>query len=113
MQQMIADILTQYGSTVTLRKSDGTEQTLRAFIQPVTAKSLLNMRKTVHDLGQIPTGQFVYIGPPEPCPGENDLLLLANERYAVRRCELLMLADEPLYRWGLLVKVGGDDPWNN
>lgn len=113
MQQMIAAILMQYGTAVTVRRPDGTEVSVRAFIQPVTAKSWLNMRKAVHELGDIPAGQFVYIGPAEPRPGEDDLLLSAGNRYAVRRCEVLTLADEALYTWGLLVKVGGDDPWNN
>ena len=113
MQQMIAAILMQYGSSVTILGADGTEQTVRAFLQPVTAKICQNMRKSVHELGDIPAGQFVYIGPPEPCPGENDVLFCAGVRYAVRRCEVLMLADEALYTWGLLVKVGGDDPWSS
>ena len=113
MQQMIAAILMQYGSTVTVRSLDGSQTVVRAFIQPVTAKSWRNMRKSVHELGDIPAGQFVYIGPAEPCPGEDDVLVCAGQRYAVRRAEVLVLADEALYTWGLLVKIGGDDPWNS
>ena len=113
MREMIDAILHQYGSALTVQRPDGTEKELRGFVQPVTSSGWQNMKKVIHPLGQLPTGQYVYIGPSDGMLGEDDLVVCMGETYRVLRCEALSLADEVLYTWGLLKKAGGEDPWNN
>lgn len=113
MKELLDAILTGYGSTVTILYEDDTQVTVRAFLQPVSAKGWQNMQAAVKNLGEIAPGQFVYIGPAEKPLSDRDRLLCAGQRYQVRRAEVLQLADESLYVWGLAVKDGGDDPWNN
>lgn len=113
MKELLDAILAGYGSAMTILHEDGTQIPVRAFLQPVTGKSWQNMQTAVRSLGQIAPGQFVYIGPAQTAVSENDRLLLGAERYQMRRAEMLRLADETLYVWGLAVKDGGDDPWNN
>lgn len=113
MRELIESILAQYGSTVTICRADGSEITVLGFVQPVTSKGWQNMQKVIHSLGQIPTGQYVYIGPADGALAEDDIAVCMGQRYRVMKCEVLCLADEELYSWGLLRKAGGEDPWNS
>ena len=113
MRELLDAILTGYGSTMTVLREDGTQVSVKAFLQPVSGKSWQNMQTAVRNLGEIAPGQFVYIGPAQTAISESDRILLGGERYQMRRAEMLRLADETLYVWGLAVKDGGDDPWNS
>lgn len=113
MKAMIDAILAGYGSPVMLRRKDGTQQQIHAFVQPVTERSWQSIRKTMHALGEEPVGKFVYIGPAAPGIGESDTVICAEREFAVRRAETLELAGQALYSWGLLTPCGGEDPWNS
>ncbi len=113
MKELLDAILTGYGSEMTVLHEDGTQESVRAFLQPVSSKSWQNMQMAVKNLGEIAPGQFVYIGPARPPLSDCDRLLCGSQRYQMRRAEILRLADEELYVWGLAVKDGGDDPWNS
>ena len=113
MRELLDAILTGYGSTMSVLREDGSQESVRAFLQPVSSKSWQNMRAAVRSLGEIAPGQFVYIGPAQTAISESDRIVLNGERYQMRRAEVLQLADETLYVWGLAVKDGGDDPWNS
>lgn len=112
MKQTITRILAQYGSTVTLRGTDG-EKTIRAFVQPVTAKSEEAMRRYIETLGELPRGKFIYIGPVETPAHADDTLVCQGRAFRVCRAETLMLGDEALYIWGLLREEGGEEPWTS
>ena len=112
MKEKIARILEAYGSDVRIEKADGA-CAVRAFIQPVTASGWDSVRKTVSDLGQVPVGRFVYIGPAEPFAQEGDRLVCADKTYKVCRAEQMLFGSEELYTWGLLRQEGGAAEWNN
>ena len=112
MKALIQSILTGYGSLVTIRDGEST-RTFRAFIQPVTEKGWQNTRKIIASLGQVPKGQYVYIGPAEMELLEGQMLEARWQKYLVRRCEKVFLGEEAMYTWALLTKVGGADPWNS
>lgn len=65
MQRMVEKILNTYGTAVTLHHG-GTDYELRAFFQPVRSKSWQYLEGNYSPLGEIPRGQYVYIGPVEP-----------------------------------------------
>ena len=112
MRQILAGIIRSFGSTVEAVKGGETAR-FRAFLQPVTSKSWQNMDRVIGPLGEIPRGQYLYIGPVEQDVLAADFLRCGGAAYLVRRADTLLLGDEPLYVWALLVRRGGEDPWND
>ncbi len=112
MRDLIDGILANYGSTVTAVGA-ASSRSFRAFLQLVTSKSWQNMEKVFGPLGEIPRGQYLYLG-----PAEEDILSAAHLtcngiKYLVRRADTILIGDEPAYVWGLCVRRGADDPWSN
>ena len=110
MQQMVGKILETYGSAMTLQQ-DETSFAIRAFFQPVRSKSWQYLEGNYSPLGEIPRGQYVYIGPIEPEAKVGDVLTVAGKDYWLRRTELICDRDGPVYCWGMCVEKGGEDNW--
>ena len=110
MEQMISKILNTYGAAVTLCRG-GTDYEIRAFFQPVRSKSWSYLDGEYSPLGEIPRGQYVYIGPVEPAAEVGDSLMVGNKGYWLRRTELIYDANGPVYCWGMCVEKGGEDTW--
>ncbi len=112
MRSIIEAIIENYGSTVTAVQG-AAEHSFRAFLQPVTGKSWQNMEKAFGPLGEIPRGQYLYLGPAARDIAETDHLRCGGKDYLVRRAEPILVRDEALFIWGLCVPKGADDPWSN
>ncbi len=110
MRAVIERIIESYGSTVTAVQG-AQEQSFRAFLQPVTSKSWQNMERVFGPLGEIPRGQYLYLGPAAQDVSQADCLRCGGTDYLVRRAEPILVGDEALYLWGLCVRKGADDPW--
>ena len=110
MRQMIEKILKAYGSAVTLQHQDGTYD-IRAFFQPVRSKSWQYLEGNYSPLGEIPRGQYVYIGPVEPQAEAGDTLIVDSKAYWLRRTELVRDSGGAVYCWGMCVEKGGEDNW--
>ena len=110
MRQMIEKILNGYGSAVTLLHQDSTFE-IRAFFQPVRSKSWQYLEGNYSPLGEIPRGQYVYIGPVEPKANAGDTLIVDAKAYWLRRTELVRDSEGPVYCWGMCVEKGGEDNW--
>ena len=110
MRQMIDKILNHYGSMVTLQQQDNTHS-IRVFFQPVRSKSWQYLEGNYSPLGEIPRGQYVYIGPVKPVATAGDTVTVGDRQYWLRRCEVIYDADGPVYRWGICVEKGGEDTW--
>lgn len=89
MKRRIAALIRRYGSSVQAVFPDRTE-IVRAFLQPVTSRSWQNMDHMIPTGGEVPRGQFLYIGPPE-----------------------LDIRGAELFLWGLCVEGGREDPWSS
>ena len=87
------------------------EYEIRAFFQPVRSKSWAYLDGEYSPLGEIPRGQYVYIGPVEPAAEAGDSLTVGNKGYWLRRTELIYDANGPVYCWGMCVEKGGEDTW--
>ena len=109
MKRSFERIIRFYGCQVTLEGPKGTK-TLRAFLRPVTSRSLHNLRREMDELGMVPGGQYVFIGPADCGLEEAELVLSAGKRYAPRRVERLLIGEEAVCVWGLLAGEGGEDP---
>lgn len=112
MRGIIEAIIESYGSTVTA--VCGEESTsFRAFLQLVTSKSWQNMERVFGPLGEIPRGQYLYIGPADRDIAGADYLRCGGTDYIVRRADPILVGDEALFVWGLCVRKGADDPWSS
>ena len=103
-------IMEKYGSVVTL-SHDGTDVQVKAFFQPVRSKSWSYLSGEYSPLGEIPRGQYVYIGPAEPAAAMGDTIQVGGQKYWLRRSELIRDSDGPVYCWGMCVEKGGEDTW--
>lgn len=112
MKEQIARLLSRYGSTVTVH-FEKEDCIVRALLQPVTSRSWQNMERMIPVGGQIPRGQFLYIGPPEVDVTQATHLSLLGKHYIVRRVDQIVYQDQVLYLWGLLVEGGREDPWSD
>ncbi len=104
MKRTLSDLTARYGRTVRRGQAE-----FSAFLNPVTHTSRENLRRAGCDLGEVPAGVYVYIGPLEPMLEVDDTVTADGEDFLVRRAETLLLGGTALYRWGLLTKVGS--PW--
>ena len=111
MRQMIDRILKQYGIAAVLEHG-GKEIALRIFFQPSMSKSWDSMNPIVTPLGQLPGGQYLYIGPAAQTIDQGDLVKVAGKSYVVRRAETYLNRSGPVYQWALCVRKGGDKPWD-
>lgn len=109
MQQMIGKILNTYGVSVTWKGEEPV--TYRGFFQPVRSKSWQYLEGNYSPLGEVPRGQYVYIGPAERCVAFGDTLEVGGKDYMVRRVEPVYYGEDVAYYWGMCVEKGGEDTW--
>ena len=107
---MVKRILEAYGMPVILEKN-GEPCTVQAFFQSVRSKSWQYLEGNYSPLGEIPRGQYVYIGPTDPSAEAGDTLILGMDSYWMRRSELIWDTNGPVYCWGICVEKGGEDTW--
>ena len=112
MRKMADGIFRQYGTKMQLTVSGVTKQ-VRGFFQPVRSKSWQSMVDAATPLGEIPRGQYVYMGPADTLVDIGDLLELNGRSYLFRRVEPYYYGDETVYIWGLCVEKGVNDTWGS
>ena len=83
MIQTIDLLMEHYGSSLRLCR-DGEVTEFKAFLQPVTSKSWQNMERLFGDLGEVPRGQYLYLGPRSVCLSAGDELETGEQAYIVR-----------------------------
>ena len=110
MRQMISKILRYYGVPAVL-EHEGERVELRIFFQPSMSKSWDSMDPIVGPLGQLPGGQYHYIGPAEQEISQGDQVSVGENDYMLRRVETYLDHNGPIYRWALCVRKGGEDTW--
>ena len=78
MKRMIDQILRQYGVSAEV-EHEGKVVRLRIFFQPSMSKSWDSMNPIVTPLGQLPGGQYLYIGPADQPIGQGDQVTVGGE----------------------------------
>ena len=109
MRRMVEKILKQYGTDLIL--NEGVK--IRGFFQPVLSRNFQNMVNVETPLGEIPRGQYVYIGSAAVAVAEGDTLQAGGRSYVFRRVEPYDYGGSPAYIWGLCVEKGGVDTWGS
>ena len=112
MQRMFAKILKQYGVAAVLEHGEK-KIPLRIFFQPSMSKSWDSMNPIVTPLGQLPGGQYLYIGPAEQPISQGDLVHVSSGSFCIRRAETYLDRNGPVYQWALCVRKGSDQSWDS
>ena len=112
MKSTVAGILEQYGTAMTLSHGDASVQ-VRGFFQPVRSRSWQSITNVATPLGELPRGQYVYIGPAETDVAQGDMLSVGGGNYIFRRVEPYLYGEEKIYLWGLCVEKGVNDTWGS
>lgn len=112
MKKLVDGIFRQYGTKMELT-CNGTAQEIKGFFQPVRSKSWQSMVNVATPLGEIPRGQYVYIGPADTAVAIGDMLAIGGKNYLFRRVEPYYYGDEAVYIWGLCVEKGVNDTWGS
>lgn len=110
MRRKISKILETYGVEMVLKTKVATVH-FRGFFQPVRSKSWQYLEGNYSPLGEVPRGQYVYIGPGSLHLSVGDTLMVGKGSYLVRRLEPVYCGDEIAYYWGMCVEKGGEDTW--
>ena len=105
MGTLLERIMDRYGTAMVWRNDAG-ETSIRAFLQPVTARSWQKMKREMFPVGEVPIGVYVYMGSMAHAVEEGDWLLLEDRMYHVRRMEIIYDAQGGAYRWGLCARKG-------
>ena len=107
-EQFMTRMIQRYGAPI-LRTSGSTVTAYRAIVQPVTSRSWQNMERMVPNAGEIPRGQYIYIGPANQAVKSGDIFTFDGKTYVVRRADRIFLQEEALFVWGLCVEGGVAD----
>lgn len=107
MKRMVEKILGHWGVEITLQRADG-DICLQGMLRHTGAKGQQSAQRQFSPLGEVPGGQYIYIGPVQPAVKVGDTLLLDEAAYELRRVEKIWFRSTPVYCWGLCVKKSGD-----
>lgn len=110
MKKLVGSLLKQCGVTMTVTRASG-EESVKGIFQPVRSKSFQSMVSLDTPLGEVPRGQYVYIGPAEVAVEDGDTLQVGGTYYIFRRVEPFYCGEDIVYLWGLCVEKGVNDTW--
>ncbi len=106
MRRVIEDLLQRFGVDALVKGIP-----TRIFLQFSNSKSWDSMNPIITPVGQIPGGQYLYIGPAEIAITADDEVTVAGTDYIIRRSEVYQTNEGPIYRWALCALKGGEDQW--
>ena len=98
---MVEKLLAQHGMDILVGKLR-----VRGLLQPVTGRLERLALQEPGPLGPDRRQRYVYIGPVEPMPGEDDVLTAAGKGYIVRTAHRISGSTGPVYTWAMCVEKG-------
>ena len=110
MEFAINEVFENYGIEIQHRKGQGM-LVFRGLFQPVRSKSWQYLEGNYSPLGEVPRGQFVYMGPSMVKMNVGDTIRVKDKDYMLRRIEPVYYQDRVAYYWGMCVEKGGADTW--
>ncbi len=105
MKELIDEIIAKYGNELLISHGQSNYWT-RAFLQLITSKSWQNMERMVPTIGEVPRGQFLYLGPADVPLSGYDSIELDGRLFIVRRADAILYRSERIFIWGLCVEGG-------
>lgn len=105
-------MIEKYGEEVSVSCNDMTEQSTKAFIQPLRKKGNSYYGDEGYDLGIIDESNYLYIGKKDirldlyPF----DTVLETNEdKYILKKAHKVCIGQDIIYIWGIVQKYSGED----
>lgn len=108
MRGMVEKIMVGQGQEIGLEQ-EGVVANCHGFFQPVHGTSLQQLKLDVGDLGRVPGGTYEIMVASHVEFEVGTRACVHGIWYVVRAMEVIYGGDEPVYRWGLLVKEGAVD----
>ena len=105
MKELISELIAKYGSEVLISHEKRNYRT-KAFLQLVTSKSWQNMERMIPTIGEVPRGQFLYLGPADTPLSGYDSIELDGRLFIVRRADAIVYRSDRIFIWGLCVEGG-------
>lgn len=106
MRRVIEDLLQRFGVDALVN-----DIPTKIFLQFSNSKSWDSMNPIITPVGQIPGGQYLYIGPVDVEIAVDDEVWVQNTGYIIRRAEVYQTHEGPIYRWALCALKGGEIGW--
>ena len=110
MEKYVTRILEKYGSLLVLVRGQEQEG-MTGFVYPVESLNWRNLEKEVSPLGEASRRQYGYLLPVGTPIREGDLLRGSGKMYRVRRTQVFVYRNEPIYQWGICVEKEANDAW--
>lgn len=107
MRRTIEDLLQRFGVEALVNGI-----CTRIFFQFSNSKSWDSMNPIITPVGQIPGGQYLYIGSVDVPVAIDDEVSVGGTGYIVRRSEVYQTHEGPIYRWALCCLKGGEERWD-
>ena len=101
MRVMVEKLLRQHGMDIRLG-----ERTVRGLLQPVAGKLDRLARLDPGPLGLQTRQRYVYIGPLEPEPRVDMVLVAQGKGYLIRSAHRITGPGGPVYSWAMCVEKG-------
>ncbi|MDD5923623.1 MAG: hypothetical protein PUC88_02405 [Clostridia bacterium] len=105
----------KYGTTVQV-SYNGEKYESKAFISPLRYKNRVYIDNAYLEAGIADGGRYTYVGPPDLRLDKMDtsaVVTIDSEEYCIRKAEIYLSGDEPLYVWAILSKKDGGDSNGN
>ena len=83
----------------------------KILLQFSNSKSWDSMNPIITPVGQLPGGQYLYIGPADVEIQAGYEVRVENQGYIMRRCEAYQTSQGVVYRWALCALKGKEDEW--
>ena len=107
MPELLEKLIDEFGTEMTLRQRDSAV-TVRGFLRRSGSQA---PESQMCALGEVPRGQYLYLGPAVPMAQAGDILELEGKGYVFRDTEPIRLGDRTLYCRGICRETGGEDTW--
>lgn len=110
MRTQVETLLAKYGTDMVLTGKGG-NRIVRGFFRVIRSQSWQRTEVEAGPLGEVPRGQYLYIGSVSAEAEEGDGVKIRENTYILRRVETYYFGNFPIYQWGLAVRRGEDDAW--
>ena len=112
MEEYVEQILKRFGSLLVLDRGEKKEG-MTGILYPVESYSWQNLEKEASPLGEASRRQYGYLVPIGTKIREGDVLRGAGKQYRVRRAQVFVYRNEPIYQWGICVEKEDNDVWGS
>lgn len=99
--RLISRMLRFVGNTVTVKRKDGSSETVRAAFIPMLYKNKQYVEMQPSEVGKTNDGVYKYLGPFNVEFEADDILRVDGDEYVVERFEKINIGNSRMYCWAI------------